>query len=71
MDCTAGHLQLPYEDIHNGTSVDYYWHSRVPNSFFNVEYTLYGSCTFPVQVDGRPGGAVLTFKFDYILESLE
>ena len=72
MNCQAGHLQLPgYHDSHSGIPVDYFWHSSVQGSFFNVDYTLYGSCTFPVLDNGRAGRAVLSFRFNYFLKSVE
>jgi hypothetical protein len=72
MECQAGHLQLPgYHDSHSAIPVDYFWHSSVPGSFFNRDYTLWGSCTFPVLSDGRAGQAVLSFRFNYFLKSVE
>ena len=72
MDCTAGHLEFPgYHDQHLGLPVDYRWHSTVQGSFFNVDYTLWGTCSFPVQANGQAGQAVLNFHFNYYLESVE
>jgi hypothetical protein len=72
MNCQAGHMQLPgYHDNHSDIPVDYIWHSSVPGSFFNVDYTLWGSCTFPVQANGLSGQAVLSFRFNYFLKSVE
>lgn len=72
MTCQAGHLQMPgYHDSHVDIPVNYFWHSSVQDSFFNVDYTIWGSCTFPVLDKGRTGRAVLTFRFNYFLRSVE
>ncbi|WP_146067888.1 hypothetical protein [Streptomyces sp. Ru72] len=67
MTCSAGHMQLPYHDSHANVTVNYFWHSSVPNNRRNKNYTLYGNCTFPVQVGGRTGKADLGFSFNYSL----
>jgi hypothetical protein len=67
MTCTAGHMQLPYHDKHTNVGVDYFWHSTVPNNRRNKDYTLYGHCTFRVNVGGRTGTANLGFSFNYAL----
>lgn len=64
MDCTAGHMQLPYSDSHTGIPVDYLWHSTVQgNMSDNTVYDLWGNCTFRVQ----NGTANLRFVFHYSL----
>ncbi|POX48937.1 hypothetical protein C3488_18935 [Streptomyces sp. Ru72] len=60
-------MQLPYHDSHANVTVNYFWHSSVPNNRRNKNYTLYGNCTFPVQVGGRTGKADLGFSFNYSL----
>ncbi|MCF1594365.1 hypothetical protein [Streptomyces muensis] len=67
MTCKAGHMQLPYHDSHANVAVNYFWHSSVPNNRRNKNYTLYGNCTFRVNVGGRPGTANLGFSFRYSL----
>lgn len=63
MNCTAGHMQLPYHDTHNNVGVDYFWHSTVPgNQSNNTLYDLYGNCTFRVVNNGT---ANLKFVFHY------
>ena len=70
MVCDAGSMELQYHDHHVVPS-DYTWHSTVGGHFFNVPYTLYGSCTFPVNVGGQPGKAVVSFRFVYKMYSTE
>lgn len=65
MNCEAGHLQLSYHDKHIGVPVSYFWHSTVRGHSYNRSYTLWGSCTFKVNVNGKPGSAVLNFRFNY------
>ncbi|MEU6275366.1 hypothetical protein ABZ871_23580 [Streptomyces populi] len=60
-------MQLPYHDRHANVGVDYFWHSSVPNNRRNKDYTLYGNCTFRVNVGGRTGTANLGFSFNYAL----
>lgn len=67
-NCTAGHMQLPYHDTHNGP-ITYLWHSSVPGNRVNTNYTLWGSCTFRVAVNGRPGTATLSFNFRYVFSN--
>jgi hypothetical protein len=65
MNCTAGHMQLPYHDSHDNIPVDYFWHSTVQgNRSDNTKYDLYGSCTFKVKNNGT---ANLRFVFHYSL----
>ncbi|WP_224274642.1 hypothetical protein [Streptomyces sp. LS1784] len=67
MTCKAGHMQLPYSDSHPNVGVDYFWHSTVPDNRHNVNYKLWGNCTFRVKVSGRAGTANLGFRFNYSL----
>lgn len=67
MTCTAGHMQLRYHDRHV-VPVQYTWHSTIRGHATNVEYLMYGSCKFQVNVGGKPGTAVLTIKFSYVMQ---
>ncbi|MFE3175668.1 hypothetical protein ACFXPA_23745 [Amycolatopsis sp. NPDC059090] len=65
MNCTAGHMQLPYHDAHSNIPVDYFWHSTVQgNKSDNTPYDLYGSCVFKVKNNGT---ANLKFTFHYLM----
>ena len=70
MVCDAGSMQSAYHDHHIVTS-DYNCNCTVGSHFFNTPYTLYGSCTFPVDVGGNPGKAVVSFRFAYDMYSTE
>ncbi|MEV7318702.1 hypothetical protein [Streptomyces sp. NPDC093970] len=67
MTCSAGHMQSPYHDSHANVAVNYFWHSSVPDNRRNKDYTLYGNCTFRVNVGGQTGTANLGFSFNYSL----
>lgn len=65
MTCKAGHMQLPYSDTHRDVGVDYTWHSTVSGNLYNARYTLWGYCTFRVNVGGQTGTAKVSFRFNY------
>ncbi|NDU73594.1 hypothetical protein GWI34_13225 [Actinomadura sp. DSM 109109] len=62
--CTATGLNGRYHDRHV-IPVGYYWHSTVAPHRARKVYTLSGTCTFAVQVGGRPGRAFVGFSFHY------
>lgn len=63
--CVAGNLQLKsYHDTHV-IWPGYTWHSTVKPHKIKKDYTLWGSCKFPVRVGGRPGIATVSFSFRY------
>lgn len=66
MTCTAGVMgRKDYSDTHKAVPVSYHWHSTVAKNKINTNYTLHGTCTFPVKVGWRKGKAVLGLKFNY------
>ncbi|MFB4304460.1 hypothetical protein [Actinomadura sp. NTSP31] len=64
--CTATGLNGHYHDRHV-IPVGYVWHSTVKPHRVRKVYALSGTCTFPVQVDGRPGRAYVGFAFHYAI----
>ncbi|MEV3922243.1 hypothetical protein [Actinomadura coerulea] len=62
--CTATGLNGRYHDRHV-VPVGYVWHSTVAPHRARKVYTLSGTCTFAVQVGGRPGRAFVGFSFHY------
>jgi hypothetical protein len=64
--CTATGLNGHYHDRHV-IPVGYVWHSTVRPHRVRKLYTLSGTCTFPVQVGGRPGRAYVGFAFHYAI----
>ncbi|GGT48853.1 hypothetical protein [Actinomadura citrea] len=62
--CTATGLNGRYHDRHV-IPVGYVWHSTVAPHRARKVYTLSGTCTFAVQVGGRPGRAFVGFSFHY------
>ncbi|MFG1999737.1 hypothetical protein ACGFNU_11380 [Spirillospora sp. NPDC048911] len=74
MDCKATGLNGKYHDSHAGKRaipVGYTWHSTVGNSKMPHKkkkvYVLSGTCTFKVEVAGRPGKATVGFSFKYAI----
>ncbi|MEV4002281.1 hypothetical protein [Actinomadura sp. NPDC049753] len=65
--CTATGLNGRYHDRHV-VPVGYYWHSTVAPHRAKKVYTLSGTCTFAVQVGGRPGRAFVGFSFHYAVD---
>jgi hypothetical protein len=67
MTCTAYQTEngspTSYHDTHANIPVGYFWHSTVPRNPYGYNEILSGSCTFPVQGNGR---AVLSFSFNYV-----
>ncbi|HEU5029208.1 MAG TPA: hypothetical protein VFV01_30165 [Spirillospora sp.] len=64
--CTATGLNGRYHDRHV-IPVGYVWHSTVKPHRVRKVYTLSGTCTFPVQVGGKPGRAFVGFAFHYAI----
>lgn len=64
--CTATGLNGRYHDRHI-IPVGYVWHSTVAPHRARKVYTLSGTCTFAVQVGGRPGRAFVGFSFHYAI----
>ncbi|MFF0522572.1 hypothetical protein ACFYTC_28015 [Actinomadura nitritigenes] len=64
--CTATGLNGRYHDRHV-VPVGYVWHSTVRPHRVRKVYVLSGTCTFPVQVGGRPGRAFVGFAFHYAI----
>lgn len=58
-------MQLPYSDTHTDIPTDYLWHSTVRGHSYNSQYSLWGYCTFKVNVGGKSGTATVSFRFNY------